>query len=331
MNEPPVDTICKSTSPIPHSLTAENPPFFSRLFSPSLSLGEDLWFLVFDRLSTVEWSRLSQVCKVRIFFFSLFFFSSLFFLFAFLTGQRQAFRGMLTREKFWIRHAKSVGADVGSAWCTVREQVLFERQCEERMEGSGLFHRPLCVARRVEQHVVRVLMANLRTDAHVPFLFESRGWGKSALVMAFCAAAYEELYERTDDVPDIYSTLRNVDCRLMAFHVQDAGGSQVEREVQWARWLMGVDGVIVCDLFNSERVMEALDTFALMARSTTRDGSLPPMVLCRTKCDLELPFPQRRAVLQWCRENGVPFVSTSARKGINVHLAFETLARLVAQ
>lgn len=55
------------------------------------------------------------------------------------------------------------------------------------------------------------------------------------------------------------------------------------------------------------------------------------VIVVRTKCDEPVAFCGELAkVFDWCRTNGIPYVSTSAKENINVEALFQLAARMAA-
>lgn len=67
------------------------------------------------------------------------------------------------------------------------------------------------------------------------------------------------------------------------------------------------------------------DEFAIQANA--RDPEHFPFVVLGNKVDLENKVTRKRAEM-WCKsKNDIPYFETSAKEGINVDLAFQTIAK----
>lgn len=70
----------------------------------------------------------------------------------------------------------------------------------------------------------------------------------------------------------------------------------------------------------------AIDEFIIQAGP--RDPEHFPFVVLGNKIDLEQRAVSAKRAQQWCQsKNDIPYFETSAKEGINVDLAFQTIAK----
>ena len=90
------------------------------------------------------------------------------------------------------------------------------------------------------------------------------------------------------------------------------------------------DVLLYCDTFDRGNEIEEIQIVLKRCLDAKDLDSISeiPVVLCRTKGDLNLPFKDRQRVLRWAKFHNFPFISTSAKTPTNVDLVFETACRL---
>jgi GTPase SAR1 family protein len=123
--------------------------------------------------------------------------------------------------------------------------------------------------------------------------------------------------------------------------VIEADGQQVRMELvltsghpkyraELNRWARECDVFLICSQFEKVGVVDALrSTYEKLCQA--RNQETVPVVLVRTKSDLNLPFVEGGKVLKWAEQHGAGFVSTSAKTGRNVNKAFLMAAQMALQ
>lgn len=93
-----------------------------------------------------------------------------------------------------------------------------------------------------------------------------------------------------------------------------------------------VDVIIIADVFANPTGFDALMymwNLIRRERDLRENDPMPPVVVVRTKVDLKLPFVRKTEVMQFCRNNKVPFFNSSAKTGANVEKIFTTCIHMI--
>ncbi len=150
------------------------------------------------------------------------------------------------------------------------------------------------------------------------------GVGKTALVVRFIQNHMIEEYEPT--LEDSYARSMTVDKRAVIMDVLDTAGHE-EYAALRDQWMRDSQAFLLCSPFEapgSIKVLAAMYEQILKVK----DVEAVPVVLVRTKADLQLPFADKTMVMQWIERFGAGLVSTSSKTGVNVDEAFKMLTRI---
>jgi Ras-related protein Rab-1A len=151
------------------------------------------------------------------------------------------------------------------------------------------------------------------------------GVGKSCLLLRFADNMFTETHMSTIGIDFKIRTL-NIDGKPVKLQIWDTAGQERFRTVN-SSYYRGADGIVmVYDITepktfqNLKHWMEDINAYATKTRVAK--------ILIGNKCE------QPRAVAyttakQFAGEIGVPYFETSAKKNVNVHKIFESLARLM--
>ena len=95
-------------------------------------------------------------------------------------------------------------------------------------------------------------------------------------------------------------------------------------------YLWSVDCFVYCDTFEKGGEVQEMEQALSRCQKIkdVKDLSQLPVVLCRTKADLNLPFKDSRKVIGFAKANGYPLISCSAKTRTNVDLVFHTACRV---
>lgn len=148
--------------------------------------------------------------------------------------------------------------------------------------------------------------------------------GKSSLVARYVSSIFSEAYRTTIGVK-IESRVVQRDGRTLELVLWDMSGEDEFQNVQ-ASYLRGASGYfLVVDGTRRETLDVAL---TLSERVKDVVGQVPSVVICN-KADLVASWEITPRELEAFKEKGWPVVDASAKTGVGVDHAFETLADLI--
>lgn len=120
-----------------------------------------------------------------------------------------------------------------------------------------------------------------------------------------------------------------VDDSAIIFDILDCAGAE-EFVALRDQYYRNCDALIYCDSFEKgdevEKIREVMET-VLRIQDLQRFDQIP-IIICRTKADMSLPFKNISKIMRFAKKNRIPVISTSAKTGTNVDLVFRTASRL---
>ena len=161
----------------------------------------------------------------------------------------------------------------------------------------------------------------------------SRGVGKSALTVRLVTGHFVEFYDPT--IEDSYRKVMEIDGNECCFDILDTAGAEEPNPMMdyYIKLAHGI--VIVYDITRRESFggppqdidVRYVDDFVKRIRAIYPRNP-PPIALCGNKCDLESDRQvQTEEGQAKADEIGCLFFETSAKTGMNVKEAFESLYR----
>ncbi|CAF1049751.1 unnamed protein product [Didymodactylos carnosus] len=154
------------------------------------------------------------------------------------------------------------------------------------------------------------------------------GVGKTSLMNQFVNRKFTNQYKATIGA-DFLTKEVQIDDRLVTMQIWDTAGQERFQSLGVAFYRGADCCVLVYDVTvaNSFKSLESWrDEFLIQAGP--RDPENFPFVVIGNKIDLENRLIQIRKAQTWCTDkNNIPYFETSAKEGVNVEKAFETVAR----
>lgn len=262
----------------------------------SLGLPEDVLVLIVSHLSLEDLASASKTCKT--------------------------WRRILYKDVVWRSVALKHDVELQEGQHHVRQQVVehFSKVMSKDFqmvpfEESKLYNMMMTRKKRSNDDLLILVVSSSNPS----------GQGKSSLVSQW---AHDPTIADAASISVALSSLADQ-------HDVEVSSSSIVVHVQRYTFLdlVRCDATLVCsraccivvvDTFTGTgRVKELKRSVETVIRLATADQSDIPMLVVRTKSDLEEPFEDKKKMLQWCKKNKYPFISTSAKCNINVERAFK--------
>lgn len=138
------------------------------------------------------------------------------------------------------------------------------------------------------------------------------GAGKSALIGRFVQEMFREEYD--PEIEDVYAYMDRA-------RILDSAIHQISPRWDVFPNKLPPDVFVICSEFSKAGEIDQIQEHVTKLELVFPNHPFKVM-LVRTKADLALRFSEFRRVVQWCRTNHVPILSTSALTGSKVEHAF---------
>ncbi|CAF1183864.1 unnamed protein product [Didymodactylos carnosus] len=149
--------------------------------------------------------------------------------------------------------------------------------------------------------------------------------GKTALMYRF---VNRRQYKATIGVDFLTKELQ-IDDRLVTMQIWDTCGRERFKSLD-APYYRGADGCVLVMDVTWPTSFKSLEDWKekFLIEGDPREPEHFPFVVLGNKVDLENRMVQTCEAQRWCEENNkIPYFETSAKEGVNVEKAFETIAR----
>jgi len=154
------------------------------------------------------------------------------------------------------------------------------------------------------------------------------GVGKTSLMGQFVSHKFSNQYKATIGA-DFLTKEVQIDDRLVTMQIWDTAGQERFQSLGVA-FYRGADCCVLVYDVTSANSFKSLDSWRdeFLIQAGPRDPENFPFVVIGNKIDLENRAVQTRKAQSWCTEkSNIPLFETSAKDGVNVEKAFETVAR----
>ncbi|CAF0791878.1 unnamed protein product [Adineta steineri] len=154
------------------------------------------------------------------------------------------------------------------------------------------------------------------------------GVGKTSLMNQFVNRKFSNQYKATIGADFLTKELQ-IDDRLVTMQIWDTAGQERFQSLGVA-FYRGADCCVLVMDVTSPTSFKSLESWKdeFLIQAGPRDPENFPFVVIGNKIDLENRMIQTRKAQSWCQEkNNIPYFETSAKEGLNVEKAFETVAR----
>ncbi|XP_055904171.1 ras-related protein rab7 [Eupeodes corollae] len=152
--------------------------------------------------------------------------------------------------------------------------------------------------------------------------------GKTSLMNQYVNKRFSNQYKATIGA-DFLTKEIVVDDRVVTMQIWDTAGQERFQSLGVA-FYRGADCCVLVYDVTVPTTFKNLDSWRdeFLIQASPRNPEQFPFVVLGNKVDLETrPMPNRRAQ-QWCQsKNDIPYFETSAKEGVNVELAFQTIAK----
>lgn len=152
--------------------------------------------------------------------------------------------------------------------------------------------------------------------------------GKTSLMNQFVNKKFSNQYKATIGA-DFLTREVMVDNRLVTLQIWDTAGQERFQSLGVA-FYRGADCCVLAFDVTSASSFKNLDSWRdeFLIQASPRDSEDFPFVVIGNKIDLENRAVTSKRAQQWCEsKNSAPYFETSAKDGINVEQAFQTVAR----
>jgi hypothetical protein len=295
-----------SAEPVPDTkVCALAPPTAAYKEHNLCGLDSNVFLLLFSYLSIADVTRAAQTCK--------------------------SWRLLLLSDTIWVKFASEMG----------KYQTGNDRQFVVKNYSSYIPPDFVYLPKRYsgpEQSISDTVYVTLLSSA-------DSGPGKSTLLVRLLESKWVEEYDPT--IGKIH--LRLFEIFLICFSeeyydhtisygarnnsvnlsILDTCGQEEYRAFYdgWFRAQKGHCVFMIVSRFDQDNVYDSIEMFARFI-SRSRDGDPFSIILVRTMSDKNKPMQQKGRILKWCAINHVPFVSTSAKTGVNAELAFQICCKM---
>lgn len=120
-----------------------------------------------------------------------------------------------------------------------------------------------------------------------------------------------------------------VDDRVVTMQIWDTAGQERFQSLGVA-FYRGADCCVLVFDVTAPNTFKNLDSWRdeFLIQASPRDPEHFPFVVLGNKVDLENRAVSQKRAQQWCQlKNDIPYFETSAKEGINVEYAFQTIAK----
>ncbi|XP_055324118.1 ras-related protein rab7-like [Sitodiplosis mosellana] len=152
--------------------------------------------------------------------------------------------------------------------------------------------------------------------------------GKTSLMNRYLSQKFSNQYKATIGV-DFLTKEVMIDDRVITLQVWDTAGQERYQSLGTA-FYRGADCCLMVFDVTDANSLKNLETWRdiFLVQANPPDADSFPFVIVGNKIDLENRVISTRNAEKWCQEhNNIPYFETSAKEGVNVQLAFETIAQ----
>lgn len=152
--------------------------------------------------------------------------------------------------------------------------------------------------------------------------------GKTSLMNQYVSKRFSNQYKATIGA-DFCTKEVVVDDRVVTMQIWDTAGQERFQSLGVA-FYRGADCCVLVYDVTSPNSFKNLDSWRdeFLIQANPRDPEHFPFVVLGNKVDLDNRQVSTRRAQQWCQsKNDIPYYETSAKEGINVELAFQTIAK----
>lgn len=152
--------------------------------------------------------------------------------------------------------------------------------------------------------------------------------GKTSLMNQYVNKRFSNQYKATIGA-DFLTKEVIVDDRVVTMQIWDTAGQERFQSLGVA-FYRGADCCVLVYDVTAPNTFKNLDSWRdeFLIQAGPRDPEHFPFVVLGNKVDLENRQVSTRRAQQWCQsKNDIPYFETSAKEGINVELAFQTIAK----
>lgn len=154
------------------------------------------------------------------------------------------------------------------------------------------------------------------------------GVGKTSLMNQYVNKKFTNQYKATIGA-DFLTKEVMVDDRLVTMQIWDTAGQERFQSLGVA-FYRGADCCVLVFDVTAPSSFKSLDSWRdeFLIQASPKDPDNFPFVLVGNKVDLEnRAVPMKRAMQWTASKNNMPYFETSAKEGINVEQAFQTIAK----
>ena len=152
--------------------------------------------------------------------------------------------------------------------------------------------------------------------------------GKTSLMNQYVSKRFSNQYKATIGA-DFCTKEVVVDDRVVTMQIWDTAGQERFQSLGVA-FYRGADCCVLVYDVTAPNSFKNLDSWRdeFLIQASPRDPEHFPFVVLGNKVDLDNRQVSTRRAQQWCQsKNDMPYYETSAKDGLNVELAFQTIAK----
>jgi hypothetical protein len=148
--------------------------------------------------------------------------------------------------------------------------------------------------------------------------YEAGRVGLSSLLVRHTKNEFSEAYNPQLDGWCRRTSLRDSTGESVWLEVLDISGPCCEDPMLMGEIIRYSNVVVLCDPFEkADCLLQLRETMQRIVSLKENENNFP-VVIVRTKSDLQFPFPAKTEVLKFCQERKLPFLNASAKECINV-------------